>query len=113
MWLILFKVPRELNHRNTEVRSQDRNCIDEASTANVVDKRRLYNDAAIQATPELSDDYALADQAVQYANATTQTDLRGTGASSSSNQDDTDSSPPFIKIKSKTFPTRPDRKAHV
>lgn len=109
MWLILFKVPRELNHRNTEVRSQDRNCIDEASTANVVDKRRLYNDAAMQATPELSDDYALADQAVQYANATTQTDLRGTGASSSSNQDDTDSSPPFIKIKSKTFPTRPNK----
>ena len=107
--LILLKVPRELNHRNTEVRRQDRNCRDEASTSNVVDKRRLYNDAAIQAAPELSDNYTLADQGVQYANATTQTDLRDMGASSSGNQDDTGSSPPFIKIKSKTFPTRPNK----
>lgn len=105
MQLILLLVPRETEPRKYKIRRQERNSKIEAGPSNVLDKRKLYHDAGIQVAPELSDDYTLADQGVQYTDATTQTDFTDVELLTPSKQDDIERRAPLIQIKSKTFPT--------
>ena len=95
-----------MDRRDTEVKWQDSNYRIQSTLGSVTKKRKSYNDTAIQVTPELSDDFALADQGFQYADATTQTDLTDIGPSNDGGTNSILHRLPIVKHKSKTFPTR-------
>lgn len=108
---ICLQGPRELV---AEVKCQDMNYRNEINAKNSINKRKLYNDAAIQAIPELSNDYAITDQGVIYVDAIAQTDFAdrepsNVEAGAVEENQTVERRPPLIKIKSKTFPMNPTK----
>lgn len=102
-----MKAFRELEHRDSEVRRQDLKYSNESASIGTVDKRKKYTDAAIQAAPELSNEYQLTDQGVRYVDATTQTepaDLDTESVAADENED-LERRAPLTSGRSKTFPT--------
>ena len=97
-----------------EVKWHDMNYRNEINAKNSINKRKLYNDAAIQAIPELFDDYAITDQGVIYVDAIAQTDFADREPSNVEAGDVEENQiakrqPPLIKVKSKTFPMNPTK----
>ena len=95
--------PVELKWKNTTSRS-------EVNENTIKSKRKIYNDAAIQAAPELVNELAMLDQGVKYVDSATQTDFVDSRSSlakdgSSGKESSIGYRPSLIGTKSKTFPT--------
>ena len=95
-------LPKVSEHRTTEKRWQDK----KLSTGSALDKRELYNDAAVQAAPELSENYTHSDHGIHSADATTQTEFVDAGRSS---KQDVERRPQLAKNKHKTFSISPNK----
>lgn len=81
----------------------------EINAKNSMSKRKVYHDSATQVAPELSDDYVVTDQGVKYVHAATQAHFPEPAPSTVGENEAIKSCPPLIPIKSKTFPTSPNK----